>query len=90
MSVKYSVPVRSADLRSTHDWQTQECLDVVFYPWYHSTHGLSRPATPHADHIDRYWHVVDLSRRTCWSIGIVIAFNYLLYDNRLYTAVVGF
>jgi hypothetical protein len=29
-----------------HDHHTQAVLDVEFPPWYYSTHGLSRPASP--------------------------------------------
>ena len=36
-----------------HDPDTQAALDVEFYTWYFSTHGLSRPSSPDPDNKDR-------------------------------------
>ena len=37
----------------SHGDEVQECLDVAFPPYYHSTHGLSRPSTPTDEYQDR-------------------------------------
>ena len=36
-----------------NDVETEMCLDVTFPPYYFSTHGLSRPATPTEEKQDR-------------------------------------
>ena len=43
-----------------HDQDTELCLAVEFPPFYHSTHGLSRPSTPIEEHRPRYGKAISL------------------------------
>ena len=42
-----------------HDEDTLECLAVTFPPYYFSTVGLDRPATPDEEHRPRYLFMVE-------------------------------
>ena len=37
-----------------YDAETEQCLEVEFPPFYYSTHGLSRPASPSEEDKNRY------------------------------------
>ncbi|XP_059151071.1 dynein axonemal heavy chain 3-like [Physella acuta] len=42
-----------------HDKETLECLEIEFPPWYFSTHGLSRAATPEPEDKERYYQLAE-------------------------------
>ncbi|KAL3852322.1 hypothetical protein ACJMK2_015979 [Sinanodonta woodiana] len=47
------------DLYELHDPETRAVLNVVFHPFYYSTHGLSRPSTPSEEDMPRYYQLID-------------------------------
>ncbi|XP_073413059.1 dynein axonemal heavy chain 3-like [Dendrobates tinctorius] len=48
-----------------HDAATKEALCVLFPPPTFSTHGLSRPASPTEEHLQRYYRLIEESIDPC-------------------------
>ncbi|KAK3779700.1 hypothetical protein RRG08_013655 [Elysia crispata] len=45
----------------SHSPETLACLEITYPPWYFSTHGLSRPATPEPENKERYYQLAEIA-----------------------------
>ncbi|XP_068129764.1 dynein axonemal heavy chain 3-like [Hyperolius riggenbachi] len=55
----------AAEDQRQHNAATRAALSVVFPPSTYSTHGLSRPATPAEEHLERYYRLIEESIDPC-------------------------